>query len=309
MVLSSSPHFNQTLESFLTQLSESLANSTINGIKSNIVSFLRYLEDIGCKDFREVSPGNIRTYLIKVSGSNPHGMGNIIFALRKFWKYLKETGAADIEAAPVLQKPAAPRIKILPCFTKDEVKALLLHSKDGSARGSRNHAILLLAAHTGMRLIDIVNLKLEDIGWQKKEINITQRKTGSPLILPLDIDVGNAVAEYIMSCRPDVESPYVFLKTVAPFTKLSDAGTGANIIKPYLRKAGIAIGSGKGFHALRRSMGTWLVESGSDVSTTAQVLGHMNHESSKRYVSFNYPQLRNCSMSLLGIEVSKEGLI
>jgi hypothetical protein len=56
-------------------------------------------------------------------------------------------------------------------------------------------------------------------------------------------------------------------------------------------------------------MGTWLVESGSDVPTTAQVLGHINHDSSKRYISLNHSGLKNCSLGLSGIAVSKEGLI
>lgn len=308
-VLPSSIIFKQTLESFLTHLSEFHAKGTINGIKSSIVSFLRYLEDVGRNNFHETSLSDIRSYLIEVSGKNPRGMGNIIFALRKFWKYLKEIGVTDLEASVALQKPAGPHIKVLPCFTKGEVNALILHSQDGSAKGSRNHAILHLAARTGLRLIDIVNLQLEDIDWRKKEISITQRKTGNSLTLPIDIDTGNAIAAYILNFRPDTESPYVFLKTVAPFTKLSDVGTGANIIKPYLRESGIPPSPGKGFHALRRSMGTWLIESGSDVPTTAQVLGHLNHDSSKRYVSLHYSGLRNCSMGLSGISVAKEELI
>jgi len=56
-------------------------------------------------------------------------------------------------------------------------------------------------------------------------------------------------------------------------------------------------------------MGTWLIESGSDVPTAAQVLGHINHDSSKRYVSLNYSGLCNCVMGLSGIAVTKEGLL
>jgi site-specific recombinase XerD len=309
MVLPNSLYFKQTLELFLTHLSRTIAEGTINTIRSNTASFLRYVEDIGHKNFQAVSLRDIQLFLIKASKNNKRGMDNIIYALRRFWKYLKEIGFTDLDAAVVLQKPSGPHIRILPCFTKEEVKALLLHSQDGSARGSRNHAILLLAAHTGLRLIDIVNLQLMDIDWPRKEINITQRKTGNMLTLPLDPDVGNAIATYILNFRPNNEVPYVFLKTVAPYTKLSDVGTGANIIKPYLQKAGIAPAPGKGFHAFRRSMGTWLIESGSDVPIVAQVLGHMNHDSSKRYISLHYSGLRNCSMGLSGIAVVKEGLI
>jgi len=309
MMLPTNRNFRRILESFLLYLNGTVAEGTIPGIKSTTASFLRYLEDVGRKDFRKTSVGDIQSFLIKVAEKNPHSMGNIIFALRKFWKYLMEIDATDLDVSPVLQKPAGPRIRVLPCFTKDEAKALLSHAKDGTARGSRNYAILLLAFYTGLRLIDIVNLKLDNIYWQRNEIVIEQHKTGSSLSLPLDPDVGNAIAEYILVSRPNVVSPYIFLRCLAPFTKLSDRGSGVNILKPYMQKAGIAHATGYGFHALRRSMGTWLIESGSDVSTTAQVLGHIDHDSSKRYISLHYSGLRICCMSLSGIEVAKEGLI
>jgi site-specific recombinase XerD len=309
MTLPSTRHFRGLLDSFLSSLNGTIADGTINGIRSIASNFLCYLEDAGHKDIQDASTNDIRSYLIDVSGKNPRGMGNIIYALRKLWKHLNETGAAYIEASVALQKPAGPHIKILPCFSKEEVNSLLLHSKDGSARGTRNHAILLLAAHTGLRLVDIVNMKLSDIDWQEKKIQILQRKTSHSLSLPLDTSVGNAIAEYILNFRPDTQSPYIFLRTAAPYIKLSDRGTGANIINPYLLKAGITPESGKGFHALRRSMGTWLIESGSDVSTAAQVLGHMDHNSSKRYISLHYSGLRKCSMGLSGIEVAEGRLL
>ena len=309
MKLPDNPYFKQVLHSFLSRLQESVAEGTVISIKSKIASFLCHLVDIGRKDFQAVSLDDIRSYLIKVSTKNPHSMGNIVFALRKLWMYLKEIGATNLEANIVLQKPAGPHIRVLPCFTKEEVKAMLSYERDGSARRSRNYAILLLVSHTGLRFIDIINLKLSNIDWAKKEIAIVQHKTCSSLSLPLDTSVGNAIAEYILYSRPNNESPYVFLRCMAPFTKLSDRGTGANIIKPYLQKAGVVPGPGRGFHAFRRSMGTWLIESGTDVATAAQILGHLDHDSSKRYVSLSYSGLRNCTMSLSGIEVTKEGLI
>jgi integrase len=187
----------------------------------------------------------------------------------------------------------------------------LAQAKIGDAKDVRNYAIILLALHTGLRMIDIVHLKLNDIDWYKKELNIVQHKTDNALNLPLQPDAGNAIADYILNFRPaENNSPYVFLKTVAPIGKLTDNGTGINILKPYLRELssnGHQV-SGKGFHALRRSMGTWLIESGSDVSVAAQVLGHKDHNSSKRYISLHYSGLHCCCMSLSGIETVREGL-
>ena len=288
-------------------LENSLAKASVKGIKSTLANFLCYFEDDGIKDFREISIESIRSFLVTTSVKNPHGMGNIIYGLRKFWKYLLSIDAVDIDVTIILHKPAEPHKRVLPCFTKDDAKAILSHVQDGTSRGYRNYAILLLALHTGLRMIDIVNLKLDNIDWLRKEIIIQQHKTGGILTLPLDSDTGNAIAEYIINFRPDVQLPYIFLRCLAPFTKLSDQGTGANIMNPYLLKAGIIPKKGYGFHAFRRSMGTWLIESGADVPITAQILGHINHDSSKRYISLHYSGLRVCCMSLSGIAIVKEG--
>jgi len=164
------PYFKQICILFLSSLNGFIAEGTINVIKSVITSFLFYLEDIGHKDFKEISLTDIQSFLIKVSCKNSRGMGNILFALRRFWKYLNENGAATLDVSTVLIKPAGPFKKVLPCFSKEEARALLSQIQDGGAKGCRDYAILLLALHTGLRLIDIVHLKLEDVDWQKKEI-------------------------------------------------------------------------------------------------------------------------------------------
>ena len=163
--------FRRAYESFITSLEGVVASGTINGIKSSIVSFLLFLEETGHADFANVTLANIRLFVIKSSEKNPRSMGNIIFALRKFWKHLNETGLSCVDAAPALVKPAGPFKKVLPCFSKEEANALLSLIKPDNARGNRDYAILLLALHTGLRSIDIVHLKLRDIDWHKKEVN------------------------------------------------------------------------------------------------------------------------------------------
>ena len=321
--LPNSQYLRQIYVSFVSSLRISIADGTIKNIKSILTDFLLYLEENGHKDFQGVHLTDIRYYLVKIAGKNPRSMGNIIFALRKFWNHLNETGIVNLDAGRALTRPAGPFKKVLPCFSKEEARILLNQAKNGSTRGYRDYAILLLALHTGLRSIDIVHLKLADIDWCKKEINIVQRKTDNALTLPLNNVTGNAIADYILNYRPNSDSQYVFLRTFAPFDRLSDQGTGVNIIRPYLKalnreqdtnegkttNSGRKPVSGRGFHALRRSMGTWLIESGSDISTAAQVLGHRDHNSTKQYISFHYSGLRHCCMGLSGIETVREGLI
>jgi integrase len=172
-------------------------------------------------------------------------------------------------------------------------------------------AIIYLASHTGLRMADIVNLRLTDIDWRKNEINIIQIKTGQPIKIPMETDVGNAIADYVLKGRPSTDSHYVFIRTIAPYKKLENRGTGRNILKKYLNSAGIVHlpWDGKGFHALRRSMGTWMLEADVPLSVISQVLGHRKLDSTKQYLSLHYSMLTKCALNLQGLETRREELL
>jgi hypothetical protein len=51
-----------------------------------------------------------------------------------------------------------------------------------------------------------------DLDWNKNEIHVIQKKTGHPLILPFEAEIGTVLANYILSGRPETDSPYVFLE-------------------------------------------------------------------------------------------------
>ena len=164
-------------------------------------------------------------------------------------------------------------------------------------------AMLQIAITTGLRSIDIVNLQLQDIDWMRGEIRLIQRKTLIPVILPLMQEAGAAIKEYILHARPQSQSPYIFLTVTSPYRKLADDTTFGYMFTAYQQKAGITRHpfDGKSFHALRRRIATKMVTSGVPITTISQVLGQMNTESTKQYLSFHSEQLRECALSLDGI--------
>jgi len=303
-------YFTSLLFAYEQNYSRQLAPGTIAYTKSNILQFLKFLEDKGHKNFERVSLSEIRDFLLYTSPNHRGSMSNVLFSLRLFFKYLNENRITDLKTEIVLQKSVRARRKVLPCFSHEEVENIFAQIDTSTAEGKRNYAILFLASHTGLRSVDIVNLKLMDIDWQKDEIRIIQRKTGKPLVLPLEADTGKAIVDYILSGRPNTDSPYIFVRSVAPYAKLSDSGIGMNIIKKYRNNTRTAhsSGDGKGFHALRRSVGTWMLEAGVPLPTISQVLGHHDLDSTKPYLSLHYHMLEECALSLHGIETEKEEL-
>lgn len=84
--------------------------------------------------------------------------------------------------------------------------------------------MILLAAVTGLRGIDIQKLMFSDIDWVNGEIHVRQSKTENMLALPLTTDVGQAIQAYILHGRPDSELPNIFLTAKSPHATFTSGG-------------------------------------------------------------------------------------
>lgn len=236
--------------------------SGIRYLKANTQQFLKFLEDNGHTNLTRMSMQDIKNFLIFTSPSHRGSMHNVLHSMKKFIDYLNEISLTELTKDRIHFKAANSRKKVLPCFSHEEVQSILAQINNNTVQGKRDYAIIHLAAHTGLRCVDILNLKLMDIDWKKNEIHVIQRKTGHPLTLPFEPETGKVLADYILSGRPNTDSPYVFLRIELPYTKLSETAITTNILEKYMRKAGInhQPRDGKSFHGLRRSMGTWMLK-------------------------------------------------
>jgi integrase len=190
--------------------------------------------------------------------------------------------------------------KIKPFIPQDEIAVVLNSINRNTARGKRDYAIILLAAVTGLRGIDIVELSLNSICWRSGEIKIIQEKTGNALALPLTADVGEAIREYILNARPQSESNHVFLSTRIPFSAMHRR-TPNKILKAYCAKVGLP--QQRSFHSLRRGVATNMVTSGVSIVTVAQTLGHKTINPTKQYISLDSQNLKECALDFSRIQV------
>lgn len=258
-----------------------------------------------------MSMQDIKDSLIVTSPNHRGSMHNVLHSMKKFIGYLNEIGLTELTKDMIYFKTADSRKKVLPCFNHEEVQSLLAQIDNNTIQGKRDYAIIDLAAHTGLRCVDILNLKLMDLDWNKNEIHVIQKKTGHPLILPFEAEIGTVLANYILSGRPETDSPYVFMRIERPYTKLSETAITKDILEKYMRKAGInhQPGDGKSFHGLRRSLGTWMLEAGVPLPTISQVLGHRDLDSTKHYLSLAFPLLSECALDLQNLKTEREELL
>jgi integrase len=269
-----------------------------NAVSSIVRKYLTYLDSNDVSEISAINAGHIRQFIIDVSPEHRGSMDYIVLALRKFHSFLKEHHLLEIQYEAVLFVPRVRDRRVLPCINQNEIDRVLEQIDVSSAMGKRDYAIIVLGANTGLRAGDIAQLRLTDIDWANNEIRIIQGKTDAPLTLPLTPLVGNAIADYILNGRPLSNSPYIFLRVLAPFQEFRDGVSIACIFRRYLKKAGIdhEIGDGRTFHGLRRTLGTTLVVNDVPVTTVAQILGHRSIKPTKQYISLDVSGLRQCAL-------------
>jgi len=171
----------------------------------------------------------------------------------------------------------------------------------------RLSAMIMLSLQLGFRTVDIFNLKFSNIDWKKEMISIIQVKTGKLLQLSFPKIVGNTLYRYITLGRPSEAktSPNVFVQHRMPYCEIKYTNLNIQLNKILQSYDCIPI---KGFHVLRRTYGTLLLEQSTDFHLIASALGQVSSTSVKPYLSLNEIKMKECSLSLKGIEKEYEDL-
>ncbi len=298
-----SPFFEEQAKQFQVSLAQ--IPRTIPYVHSTARDFFYVLQQNNQDDFSTITHEDIYAFLRFEYNDHKGCMGNVIYATRLLCEYLRSKGYHNVpsELLPFVLPPS--RKKVLPSFRTAELKAILEQPDRTTSSGKRDYAILMLASVTGLRSVDIANLKLTDIHWAEKTIQIVQHKTQASLSLPLDPIAGDALVDYILHGRPTTDLSFLFLTEVKPYRNLNDKSSVANVLKKCLKQAGIAKISrdGKSFHAFRRTIGSWLLNSESPPEMIAQILGHSNQKVLARYLPFNPSSLQICAMGFDSIPV------
>jgi len=186
--------------------------------------------------------------------------------------------------------------KIPSFFTTAEISVIEKSVERNSGCGKRNYAMLLLASRLGLRASDIAHLKFSSIDWVKNEINLTQYKTGNPILLPLLSDVGNAIIDYLKNGRFNSSLQYVFLTARPPYVPATSLMV-CMAIRNIILKSGVSVKNRHhGPHALRHSLASRQLENNVSVHIISEVLGHARMDTTMSYLRIDLTSLLKCSL-------------
>jgi integrase len=266
-----------------------LAPATRDGYGRVARGYLVFLQDHGITDLDRADGASVLAFLESLL--DRWAKSSLFWVVSNFRPFLQFTGRRDLVDAANLAD--VKRSHAIISVLRDEDERQVVRACASGAVGARDAAITLLALTTGLRACDIVGLRLGDIDWRGSTIGIVQQKTGNPLTLPLPALLVGMLADYVLHERPGSVDDHVFLRSVAPHTRLTNHATVHRITATAFRKAGVTdvkVGS----RVLRHNAASRLLAAAVPLPTISAVLGHAHPESTNQYMSVDRQRLLEC---------------
>ena len=282
-------------------ISSQLSKVTVDHYKKISKTFIDYLQQLKVESIKDITMDICNSYLKTLAGLSFKTIEQQVCGIRHFLRFLYSSNLIINDYAEKIHMPVVSKNAKIPSTWKlDELKAILSVIDRNSPIGKRDYAMILLACVLGLRVGDIKLLRFENFNWEDKQISIIQHKTRKPLSLPIPDSVGWAIIDYIKNGRPQYyETDYIFLKHMPPFDPIGDDNHMHQQLVKYMRKAGISHYRNRrcGFHSLRHSAGSILLEMEVSLPIITNILGHSDSNVTAIYLKTDLQKLAECVLS------------
>ena len=266
------------------------SNYTINGYSKDLDEFLEYLINNNIKSFNKVEYQDIRLYINYLYDNNYSSktISRSISALRSLFKYLKSNDYIDNNPMLLISNPKL--AKSLPKCLNFEETEKLLSAFDNSTIGIRNSLILEILYSTGIRVGEIVNIKIKDIDFSNKSIKING-KGNKDRIVYYGTKCSDLLDKYINNSYNELN--------INNLDYLIISKTGKKISDREIRKIvdEAAIKCGLNFkispHVLRHTFASHMLLDGADIRSVQELLGHENLSTTQIYTHISNERIRN----------------
>jgi integrase/recombinase XerD len=227
----------------------------------------------------------------------PGALKSVTNALRSFLRFGEFRGeitaglAAGVPAvATWTTTPPIPR-----AIAAEHAQRAIDSCDRSTAVGRRDRAVLLVLARLGLRACEIIRLALDDIDWDQAQLRV-RGKGGRESLLPLPVDVGAAIAEYLQHGRPPCEDRSLFLRAIAPIRGLLEGSDGVgSIVRDALDRAKVDAPH-RGSHQFRHALAVRMLRQGASLPEIGQVLRHRSPQSTSIYAKVDLDALRTLAV-------------
>ena len=248
------------------------SNNTAKVYINYIRKFIETLED---KQIIHCNSKDFQNYIDNYNFTSVSQQNQVINAIRFLYKY----GLNRKYNKVVFQRPKKER-KLPQPISKE-----YLIERISNIENLKHKAILSVAYSTGLRVSEVINLKIKDVDSNRMVINVKGGKGNKDRIVPLSENILKLFRKYFIEYKP---KEYLFNGQ----TNLKYSTTSCNkIMKKY-------IGKDYHFHQLRHSSATTLLENGVDLRAIQKILGHSNVKTTEIYTHVSTLQLSKISLPI-----------
>lgn len=221
-------------------------------------------------------------------------LSNAIHCNRAFLRFCYERGHLSARA-DIIDLPRRVRADRPPrAISWPLVQQFLRSIKRSDPAGRRDHAVLHLMAHYGLRANEIGSLTLDSINWQANTLTIDQAKTYSTLVLPMHPTTRRVLQEYLAVARPATALPWVFIRACAPHGPMSKFALSL-VFKTRARRSGLPITQYCAY-SLRHSFAMQLFRRRVGLKLIGDLMGHRSLVSTSIYLRLQTDVLRDVAL-------------
>ena len=268
----------EQFQNYLSSVKRSSGNTVAAYIR-DLTKFENFMNDQGKHSVDDITATNLTSYVLflEKQGLSTATISRSIASIRAFFIYLLRQGRISQDPSEQLKPPKVEK-KVPETLTVEEVNLLLEQPNGNSPKELRDKAMLELLYATGIRVSELISLKVSDVNLQMSYIRC--RDGERERIIPFESIAKEALIRYMENARSSMcqDSEYLFsncqgsVMTRQGFWK---------IIKFYAAKAGIEKDITP--HMIRHSFATHLVNNGADLKAVQEMLGHSDISTTQIY--------------------------
>lgn len=266
------------------------SNNTELSYKRDLAKVCLFMEKRGISGVGAVKADDLKDYIKSLEEQKLAAatVSRNIASIKAFFQYMLQQGKIASDISHNLKAPKIEK-KIPEILTMDEVAALLEQADGDSPKEIRDKAMLELLYATGIRVTELITLKVSDVNISMNFILC--RDAHKERMIPFGNKARTALVRYLDGTRDEIvedkSSDVLFANCSGK--PMSRQGFW-KLIKHYAKKAGITADITP--HTLRHSFAAHLVENGADLKSVQEMLGHSDISTTQIYANMNHNRIR-----------------
>lgn len=226
---------------------------------------------------------------LRKQGLAPSSRARHLVTLRGFYRFLAHENLIESDPTALIEMPRS-GLHLPEVLSEEEISALINAPDPGKANGMRDRAMLELAYASGLRVSELINLKVSNLNLEAGFLRVFGKGSKERLV-PFGSKAMESVQTYMAEARPlllkGLTSEFLFVaRQGKPMTRQAFWKQ----LRIYTAKAGIKTGVSP--HSLRHSFATHLLEGGADLRAVQMMLGHSDISTTQIYTHITRERLK-----------------